>query len=148
MNVYTALQWIRDRRFKELPYNVLGAFIGPKVSNNVETGEMSLILFVNNKLPLSAIPEEYIIPKYLEIESSLCLTDVQEPKVCSTLLSDCNDLNTAVEPVKSNNVKQRPLIGGCSSINIGSTDATLGLIVRDKTDGQIVALSNAHVYAA
>ena len=53
-------------------------------------------------------------------------------------------------PIKRNRQKARPLSGGCSSIFYGvtgSSDATLGLFVRDKQDKRIVALSNSHVYA-
>ena len=51
--------------------------------------------------------------------------------------------------IDNNWKKARPLSGGCSSIyyNNGS-DATLGLLVRDKQDRSIVALSNSHVYSA
>jgi hypothetical protein len=57
-------------------------------------------------------------------------------------------LNENIEPIKTNRSKHRPLSGGCSSIYYpGGTDATLGIIVRDKQDKKIVALSNAHVYA-
>ena len=51
------------------------------------------------------------------------------------------------DPIRLNYLKNRPLLGGSSSIYIGGSDATLGLIVRDSTDDSIVALSNNHVYA-
>lgn len=50
-------------------------------------------------------------------------------------------------PVKYNRQKARPLSGGCSSVYSPASDATLGLLVRDKQDRSIVALSNAHVYS-
>lgn len=53
--------------------------------------------------------------------------------------------------IDTNWQKARPLSGGCSSIfyNNGTdaSDATLGLLVRDKQDRSIVALSNSHVYS-
>lgn len=55
--------------------------------------------------------------------------------------------NANINPVKYNRQKARPLSGGCSSIYTGGTDATLGLLVRDKQDRSIVALSNSHVYS-
>lgn len=55
--------------------------------------------------------------------------------------------NAYVNPVKYNRQKARPLSGGCSSIYTGGSDATLGLLVRDKQDRSIVALSNSHVYS-
>lgn len=71
-----------------------------------------------------------------------------------------NPLSESVNPIKRNRQEARPLSGGCSSIfynlqdiagetekfNVGS-DATLGLMVRDKQDKKIVALSNSHVYS-
>lgn len=58
-----------------------------------------------------------------------------------------NPLDQNVDPIKRNRQKARPLSGGCSSIYSGGSDATLGLIVRDKQDKRIVALSNSHVYS-
>jgi hypothetical protein len=59
-----------------------------------------------------------------------------------------NPSNVTSEPLKYNRKKYRPLKGGVSSIELGSSDATMGLIVRDATDNSIVALSNNHVYAS
>jgi len=56
--------------------------------------------------------------------------------------------NKTVEPISLNYRKNRPLLGGSSSIYVGASDATLGLIVRDSTDDSVVAMSNNHVYAA
>lgn len=56
--------------------------------------------------------------------------------------------NQTIDPIRLNYLKNRPLLGGSSSIYIGGTDATLGLIVRDSLDDSVVALSNNHVYAA
>ena len=58
-----------------------------------------------------------------------------------------NPLDANVMPIKRNRQLARPLSGGCSSIYSGGSDATLGLIVRDKQDKKIVALSNSHVYS-
>lgn len=68
-----------------------------------------------------------------------------------TAYQDCHTGPTEYnppEPIASHRQKHRPLKGGISSIFSAGTDATLGLFVRDKKDGQVVALSNAHVYAA
>lgn len=149
MNVYNTLQWIREKRFKELPYNIQGAAVGPKISNGQPTGEIGLILFVKEKIPLNLLTPEQIIPKNLEINSEDIVTDVQETVLHKTIATtECHVESDFVEPIKSNRIRYRPLVGGCSSINIGGTDATLGIMVRDKSDGQIVALSNNHVYAA
>jgi len=149
MNIYKTLEWIREGKFTELPFNVHGALVGPKVKNGQATDQMCLVLLVKEKLPISTLSPEQIVPKFLDIESDLVLTDVQEIEILEALATvDCHTLSETVEPVKSNRIRYRPLVGGCSSINTNGSDATLGLIVRDRTDGQVVALSNSHVYAA
>jgi hypothetical protein len=149
-DVANILKWVRETDVKDLPYNVVGLGWGPKIKNGVETGEYCLLFTVSEKLPLSAIPFEEQIPKYLEVDGSMVRTDVNEPVVCQKLLDDCYSGQPTIynpsEPVLSNRKNYRPLKGGISSISFGGTDATLGLLVRDQTDGQIVALSNNHVY--
>jgi len=148
MNIETTLQWIKERKYKNLPYNIEGASVGHKVKNGERTDEVCLILRVKEKLPLNLLSQDQIIPKNLELNNDFILTDVQETIINQKLATiDCHAINESIEPVKSNRIRYRPLVGGISSINIGSSDATLGLIVRDKSDGQIVALSNSHVYA-
>jgi hypothetical protein len=85
----------------------------------------------------------------VNINGQQVLTDVVQQPVSQHLVArNCHVNSATVEPVKSNRIKRRPLIGGTSSVFIGSTDATLGLMVTDKSDGQVVALSNSHVYGA
>ena len=62
---------------------------------------------------------------------------------------DCHEGPTLYDPpspIALNRQKHRPLRGGTSSIHALGSDATLGLFVRDKSDGSVVALSNSHVY--
>jgi hypothetical protein len=64
---------------------------------------------------------------------------------------DCHVISDTVEPVKSNRIRRRVLKAGCESIGgvntWGSYVGTLGTFVLDKSDRQVVALSNNHVFA-
>jgi hypothetical protein len=63
--------------------------------------------------------------------------------------TDCHNISNTVEPVKSNRMRRRELKSGCETIggeNWGRIVGTLGTFVIDKSDGQIVALSNNHVF--
>ena len=68
-----------------------------------------------------------------------------------TAYEDCHVISDTVEPVKSNRIRRRVLKAGCESIGgvntWGSFVGTLGTFVLDKSDRQIVALSNNHVFA-
>ena len=141
------LKWIREVDRSTIPYDIVDIGWGPKISNGQETNVNGLIFLVNEKKPLSALSPNEIIPKNYTVENITLKTDVQEA-VLHQKIVDCHNPSPLVEPIKSNYLKYRPLKGGCSSISFGGTDATLGIMVRDKTDGQVVALSNNHVYAA
>lgn len=65
---------------------------------------------------------------------------------------DCNTVSDTVEPVKTNRIRRRALRAGCESIGgantWGSYVGTLGTFVLDKSDRQVVALSNNHVFGS
>lgn len=150
-NTKDLLKWIRETNVKESfsDKNVRGLGWGPKVKDGIETGEYSLIFYVDKKRPLIDIPENELLPKTYQIQDSLYKTDVQENIIHEKLYGDCHALNNTDEPVKSNRVRTRTLKSGCETIggNWGSVVGTLGTFVVDKSDGQIVALSNNHVFS-
>lgn len=139
-------------------YGVKAASIGDKQKNGISTGKMSIILHVSEKKNIDLLSKEEIIPDTLNADGVDIVTDVTIIEKSFTLdqTKYCHAENPEVDPVMQHRKKQRPLKGGISSItggmvsaggaNRGFTDATLGIIVRDKTDGQIVLLSNNHVY--
>jgi len=152
--VKLARQWIsnfiRSNDFKKYG-NINHIVYAKKESGGIEQEDYAIRLYVDKKRPLSEIPQEERIPTSIEYDGAIILTDVDDKRLSISQLTDCHTLQTtssAAQPVKTNNIKQRPLIGGASSIYIGGTDATLGMLVRDLTDGSIVALSNNHVYGA
>lgn len=84
-----------------------------------------LIVCVTKKLPLADLKNQDVVPRYLPNGTR---TDVIEAKTAEYKF----------------NKKHRPLVGGISCCNSVFGSATLGAIVRDSTDGQIVGLTNNH----
>jgi len=149
MNAYEAVEYLRSLDMSSLPYKELtGIYYADKTVNGIDTGEKCIKFYFKTKKSLSELEAHEIVPATITYNNNTLQTDVEEAPISEKLIADCHNLSSAVEPVKSNYIKRRPLMGGCSSINIGSSDATLGIMVLDKTDGQVVALSNAHVFAA
>jgi hypothetical protein len=51
---------------------------GKKITNGVETDELSIVFLVPKKLPLNEIPENKVLPKTIEIDNTTFNTDVIE----------------------------------------------------------------------
>jgi hypothetical protein len=152
------LKWIREVDVKSLPYDVVSVGWGPKEKNGKETDEYCVIFTVKTKKPIEELNPKEIIPKDLEIimndegsdieELVSFKTDIKEPNLCEKLVSYCNQASNTVDPVKQHRIRRRKLTGGIEAMTIwGAYVGTLGIFVKDKTDGQIVALSNNHVFA-
>lgn len=152
--VKIARQWIKgflknNPDPKNTRYGKINNIIyGFKNKNGESTGEMAIKFYVDKKLPLNQIKEENKIPSFLVVRNLQFLTDVEDVNLNVKALTFCFDPDGSTEPVKSNQRRTRPLIGGSSSIGTFPlrTDATLGIFARDLTDGAIVAVSNNHVY--
>jgi len=83
-----------------------------------------------------------------DYENYQTFIDVEGNSLSAEINYSFHPLSQDIDPIKTNRQKARPLSGGCSSIYYpDGSDATLGLIVRDKQDKKIVALSNSHVYS-
>jgi hypothetical protein len=147
------LKWIREVNIKTLPYDVLGIGWGPKKKNGTETGEYCIIFTVKEKKPLEELKPEEIIPKNLEISTEyikniFIKTDVIEPVFNKKKPAYCHTSSNTLDPVQQNRIRRRPLMGGIETMtDWGNFVGTLGIFVKDKTDGQIVALSNNHIFA-
>ncbi len=108
--------------------NVVGVGIGSKIVDYKATGEFCIRVYVKKKLPKSKLNKKDIIPKILEgVE-----TDVLEVG------------EVQLYPYK---VKHRPAHGGDSVGHKSVSAGTIGYILRDKTDGKKVILSNNHILA-
>ena len=116
--------------------NVVAAFAGTKTRNGVDTGEPCIVVGVVKKD--SSIPEVDRVPKTL---SDGVITDIVEmPKIYAS--SAC--LDGVGGGCYSHADRHRPMVGGISAIVEGATACTLGLFVKDSSDGSIVALTNNH----
>lgn len=142
-------------------YKINGVGYGSKHVGGNDQTKASLIFYVNDKRAIDSLKVDEIIPQYIDVEGTRLETDVQLSQINNTLIQSCFPDNGTNFPLSANYKRRRPLQGGMSSIfgpgqtidkavwsiNVDNTDATLGIIVRDKSDGSIVALSNNHVFA-
>jgi len=151
MNIKKALQFINQHRKQKCYDNISGIYVAEKITNGKNTGKMCVRFCFTKKLPLQELSADQIIPKTFTFENYEFITDVIEAPQAQILAIDCYvgqpTSEHPGEPVAAHRIKYRPLQGGISSISFDSSDATLGLVVTDKTTGQPVCLSNSHVYA-
>lgn len=106
--------------------NVNGVGVGFKVSNGQVTDELSVVCLVTKKT--SNLPAAGLIPTQV----GGVVTDVVQVGEIIAL---------------ANTGRYRPAPGGVSIGHYSITAGTLGVVVRDKTDGTRLILSNNHVLA-
>jgi hypothetical protein len=111
--------------------NVTGVGIGKKYVGGKPTNETCIVVFVTRKLPKEALKPKDLVPA--EVEG--VKTDVRE--------ATFKAFTTPEEKQK----KWRPAKPGVSIGHFLITAGTFGCLVRDKTDGEKVILSNNHVLA-
>ncbi len=109
--------------------NIVGAGIGQKITYGEPTGQMSLRIYVIQKVPEDELPEDLLIPREIE--------------------GIPTDIVTVGRPIlRKNDFYLRPARGGTSIGNINEHSAgTLGCLVRREGDEEILFLSNNHVLA-
>jgi hypothetical protein len=129
----TAIESVKQKWEKRLLKlaNVTGVGIGKKYVKGKPTKETCIVIFVTRKLPKEALKPQDLVPA--EIEG--VKTDVRE--------ATFKALTTPEEKQK----KWRPAKGGVSIGHFLITAGTFGCLVKDKTDGEKVILSNNHVLA-
>ncbi|HRO95302.1 hypothetical protein [Citricoccus sp.] len=130
---------------------VVGVDIGEKVSHGKKTGEPSILVFVEHKKPVKALPPEEVVPP--EVDG--VKTDVQEMVIelqaARQLLVPAQQVDPAAYP---------RLVGGISmgparSVRMEPPEVaeageyvfvgTLGAMVRDRASGAALAMTNFHV---
>lgn len=109
--------------------NVVGVGVGYQVKDGQQTGDYAIVIMVSKKLPLSALAPHAVLPKNV----SGVKIDVIEVGELRALQSRTN--------------RWRPAPGGVSIGHYKITAGTLGSIVRDRSTGQRLILSNNHVIA-
>jgi len=116
--------------------NVVGVAVGFKNSKGSTSGEVSVIVLVEQKKPLAALSAEDVIPPDLEGMK----TDVYEVGYLRA--------QQAASPLQDPKGRFRPTIPpGVSIGHYKVTAGTFGYLVTDKTTGEKLILSNNHVLA-
>ncbi|MTI82095.1 MAG: hypothetical protein FH758_14740 [Firmicutes bacterium] len=110
--------------------NVMGVGVGHKQVGNMRTKQMSMVILVEKKIPPEDLKRNHIVPRKLDGVD----TDIIEVGRIKML---------------ANNRKERirPALPGCSIGNYRVSAGTLGAIVRDRTTGERLILSNNHILA-
>ena len=110
---------------------IVGLGVGEKISNGQPTGELSLRVYVERKLPKRAVAQP--------IPSAVTVPEVGE------LTTDVIELGH-VEP-QSFRERTRPAMPGCGLGHITATVGTFGCLVKRPGDDGLYILSNSHVLA-
>jgi hypothetical protein len=109
--------------------NVVGMGVGYKITNGILTDQLSIVVMVREKTPVSGLRTEDIIPQAL----NQIPTDI-------VAVGD-------VQPLLARTDRWRPAPGGVSLGHYKITAGTLGCIVYDQITGNPLILSNNHVLA-
>ena len=109
--------------------NVVGVGIGYKEKHGLRTQDLSLVVLVEKKLPLSALAKRDVVPS--EIRG--VATDVKQVG--------------RIVAYKSRTERWRPAPPGVSIGHWAITAGTFGAVVRDAQTGERLILSNNHVLA-
>ena len=121
--------------------------VGNKTTAGVTSSETTVVFGVKQKKSKNDLPEEQILPNTIQTEHGSIQTDVVEDTLEWEFELDCPDMTS--EQIDEHRMKHRPIIGGVS-VGTGSENnkfrvGTLGVLVIDQTDGQVVGLTNNHV---
>jgi hypothetical protein len=109
--------------------NVVGVGVGFKTEGEQKTDELCVVVMVEKKLPLDALSAQDVVPKKIDNVK----TDVVQ----------VGELRALQSPTG----RFRPAPGGVSIGHYQITAGTLGVVVRDRSTGERLILSNNHVLA-
>lgn len=125
------LKRLREKHQKKMlkKKNVLGLGVGFKETKGEKTAELSLVVLVEKKEDASALSKKDLVPK--EVDG--VKTDV---KVVGKIVAQ-----------KLRTSRWRPAPAGVSIGHYAITAGTLGAVVRDATNNELLILSNNHVMA-
>lgn len=117
-----------EKRILDKP-NVVGVGIGFKQVGGLLTDQISIVVLVRDKVPRAGLSANDMVPAQVDSIP----TDVVEVGVLRALQARTD--------------RWRPAPGGVSIAHYKVTAGTLGAVVRDRTTGQRLILSNNHVLA-
>jgi hypothetical protein len=131
---------------------VVGVDINEKVSKGKPTGELSIVVYVEEKKPKSKLGKDEVIPA--EIDG--IPTDVKEERIeLHASRVALVDVVPLVDATKYTTLHGGISMGPCRSVHLDPPDVpasgdyifvgTLGAIVRDRTTQATMALTNFHV---
>jgi hypothetical protein len=109
--------------------NVVGVGVGHKEVGNMRTKQLSVVVFVEKKLPPGDLKRGHIVPKKIDGVD----TDIIE-------VGRIKMLGTRTQKV-------RPAMAGCSIGHYRVSAGTLGAVVKDRSTGEKLILSNNHILA-
>ncbi len=109
--------------------NVIGVAVGFKESGGLVTDQLAVIALVNEKRSEGSLSPSDVVPKQVDG----IRTDVYE----------VGELRALSQPRD----RVRPIQAGVSAGHFRITAGTLGVMVRDRTTGDLLLLSNNHVFA-
>ncbi|MEG6617149.1 hypothetical protein V6C27_12095 [Peptococcaceae bacterium 1198_IL3148] len=109
--------------------NVVGVGVGHKEVGNMRTKQLSVVVFVEKKLPASELKRSHVVPRKIDGVD----TDVIEVGRIKML------------GVRTQRI--RPAMPGCSIGHYRVTAGTLGAVVKDRSTGAPLILSNNHILA-
>ena len=124
--VFTAKE--KSKEILDKP-GVVGMGIGYKTKGQDETDDLSVIVMVEQKMPVEALSAGELIPPHIYSAP----TDVVEVG--------------HLRPLKARTDKWRPAPGGVSIGHYKITAGTLGIVVAERETGNKLILSNNHVLA-
>lgn len=130
-------------RLLALP-NVVGVGIGHKRVDDKETDQLSLVVMVEHKLPLTALAAESIVPKQI----AGVPTDVVEVGKVKSLAELAQDFAPFPDLTpEERKQRHRPAPPGVSMGHAEITAGTFGAVVVDRRTKRPLLLSNNHVFA-
>jgi hypothetical protein len=126
--IFKIQDFIQDEMLKKS--HVVGVAAGYKESEGIVTDQPSLVVLVDEKRPMGEIESKDRVPK-----------DVDGVKTDVMVVGNLRANNSPKD-------RYRPIIPlGVSIGHYESTAGTLGALVRDNTTGELLILSNNHVFA-
>lgn len=153
-------------------YGVDSMYVAEKTSGGEPTGETSVVYTVRHKQPIDQIPEDKLIPSSVKVGDDHIRTDVIQADIEYEFENYCHDINdqTGARIISRNrrlvklggtyDISRRP---GLSCMNLthsiqykkshspdemfnGILIGTVGFFAVDNQDGNLVAVSNNHVF--
>jgi hypothetical protein len=151
---HAAIRPVKERIEDELLARpgVVGVDINEKTKGGKPTGELSIVVYVEQKRPRNAVDKAHLIPA--EIEG--IPTDVQEERIeLFPAFVAVADVAPLVDATKYTTIHGGISMGPCRSVHLEPPDVpaagdyifvgTLGAIVKDRATQAVMGLTNFHV---